>query len=210
MKRVLPALFVVLTALAALAACKEGAVPSAYFVHLDITARSSTYANAYAYDSDFNDIAGAVFTVDGFTLVQQSGGNYYASIGGVWEDGSAHEYTVSTPDGGSASGSVVKPTGTLTGVTYDPPSPTIATSYTASPPSGGWPEGSVVYAQTTIAGAYYGLPKYPTGSGAVVFDGQTFVGASAVTFQASKRTMEGIVGFTDSSYVSVEGTATPW
>lgn len=185
-------------------------VPSGYQVRIQITADSSVYVNAWVYDETDTFVPDATITVDGVRLVKKEYDNYSVSLETTWSDGSSHEYSVSTPDGGRSFDTITKPAGTLSGVSYDPPKPALAESYTATPPEGGWPVGSYLYCHIENDGKYYGIVQEPTGDSAVTFSSDRFTGASSVRFESMLKNTVPIEGYGAGSTVTVTGTATSW
>lgn len=185
-------------------------VPSGYKVIIEITAGSSVYANARVYDETDTFVPDAVISVDGVKLVKKEYDNYFESLETFWSDGSSHTFSVSTPDGGRSNGTVTKPTGTLSGVSYDPPKPTLAESYTATPPAGGWPVGSYLFCRFENDEHNYGIYKAPTGDSAVTFTSPYLNGATSVAFESMLRNIVTIEGYGSGSTVSVTGTRTSW
>jgi len=186
---------------------------SSYGVSLSINATGSTFANVSAriFDSSSKLVKGATITVDQTKLAEASTGGYFIGTLTEWLDGSCHSYTITTPDGQSITDTISKPVGSVTGVTYFPAKPTIATSYKVSPPAGGWPTGSYLFASLVKPGpANYGIARYAAGDSTVTFTSAMLDSTVvAVSFYAALRTTHPIPGYSRST-VEVIGTSTSW
>jgi hypothetical protein len=186
-----------------------GTVDSSYSVYIDISAsNSSAYANAYIYNQDYKFVQNATITIDGITLSKQTYGGYFASLDKIWSQGSTYQYSIITPIGINESGTITKPNGSLTGVIYNPSSPTVAESYTVSPPGGQWPSGSYIHCTVENNGSFYGYVNRPSGTTVLTVTDQDFVGATSVRFYSA---LEERINFTEyTGYISVTGDETSW
>jgi len=178
---------------------------SALKVSLEITSNTFHYAEARAYDSENNFINDVIFTVDGILLTKQSSDYYFSFLEGNWTAGSAHTYTIETPDGYRCSGSLNKPIGMLSGVTYTPDKPALATSYVVTPPYGSWPAGSFIDCLIVNEGVYIIISKEPVGTLSIHFSSPYFLGASSVSFKTSIINKVVPSGYAANSIVSIKG-----
>ena len=181
-----------------------------YRVHLEIVAGSNpAYANAHVYDSKGAFIRTADVKIDGISVViQSSSNNYYASLGTVWSSGSVHQYSITTPDGVNETGTISKPVGSLTGVTYSPLH-TISTIYTVSPPAGQWPPGSYIRC-SVVNNGNYGYTRFPSGTADEIFAESRFSGATSISFYSALMNQIQLPKFLSGSYVRVIGDQTSW
>jgi len=188
----------------------KGIMESNYTVTINITANESTYVNARVYDQNGNNVLNSIIKVDGVLLEQRDYGGYFSSIPVIWEEGSSHSFSVSTPDGGSSYGIVRKPVGLLTGVTYNPPKPTLALEYTVTPPTGGWPKESYVYCRIRNNNKLYGYPNYPQDMQTIMLASTRLTDATDVSFISSLINKTSIKYYNSSSVVKVTGNETSW
>lgn len=165
--------------------------------------------SADIYDASWAGVSTATVTVDGAAVPYASSG-YYSRSEAAWTEGTSHTFSVSTPDGKSFQGTIAMPVGTLTGVSYSPATPTVATSYTVSPPGGLWPSGSRIKLQATKGTSTFSTADEPSGSNPVVFNNTFLVGATSVTFLSSLESRVVLEGYQPWSNMVVSGTPTSW
>ena len=187
------------------------AANSDYRVIIDVESDPSTYgANARVYDGDNNFVNDVIIKVDGIALEKMSFDGYSSSIGQSWEDGSEHTFSVKIPGAEQVTGNIVKPTGTLTGITYNPSKPTIADSYTLTAPTNGWPTGSFIHCSYEKGGSQYGYYSKISGTSDIVINPEDLSGATEVTFKSMLKNEKAIEGYASGSVISVTGTETEW
>jgi len=184
---------------------------SLYQIVIRIESNSNVQIDAYVYDEYNIFVNNATMSVDGQSLVKQPSVDlYYVQINKIWSDGSSHSFSVSTPDGKSSSGNIVKPTGILTGFTVNPPSNTGVNTYTVSPPSGSWPTGSYIRCTFENGGVNYWIPKSPSGKVNEMFTSSHLVGATSLDFKGALQNKVSIDNYNPYSIVTLTGPFTSW
>lgn len=183
---------------------------SDYRIDVEIESSNTVNINGYVYDENYEFVENAVISIDGEQLVKQSSDNYYVYINELWADESTHTFSVSTPDGNSATGSISKPTGSLTGFTVNPSSNQGVNTYTVSPPSGSWPVGSYVECYYTNGGTNYLISEYPSGSTDVIFSNTRLGSASDIYISCAFQNRVSVDNYSATSIISITGPYTSW
>lgn len=183
---------------------------SLYRIVIRIESDTVVNINAYVYDENNNFLDNATMTVDGQSLVKQVGNNYYVYINTVWSDGSTHSFSISTPDGKSSSGNIVKPSGTLIDFSVTPQNYSGVNTYTVSPPFGSWPNGSYIECNYENGGFYYLIRRNPTGSSNEVFTNSGLVNASDLSFACAIQNKVSVDNYDPNSIVTLTGRFTFW
>ena len=183
---------------------------SLYRIVIRIESDTDVSINAYVYDENDNFVSDATMSVDGQSLVKQSVDDYYVYINTIWAGDSTHSFSVSTPDGKSSSGNIVKPAGTLTGFTVNPATNTGVNTYTVSPPSGSWPIGSYIECTFLDSDIHYLIPKSPTGTADVVFTSPRLDTASSLSFDCAFQNKVSVANYDPDSIVTLTGPFTSW
>lgn len=183
---------------------------SLYRVVIRIESDNYVNINAYVYDENDNFVSNATMSVDGQSLVKQSGDNYNVYIDTIWADDSTHTFSISTPDGKSSSGSIVKPAGSLTGFSVSPSSNQGVNTYTVSPPSGSWPTGSYIECNFEEGGINYLIRRNPTGTADAVFTNSLLVTATSLFFDCAFQNEVSVDNYDPDSIVTLTGPFTSW
>jgi len=184
---------------------------STYKVVIKVTAQAETWVNAYVYDGNGSRVATATISVDGANLpVMTDSSIHWANLGTTWAEGSTHTYAVTTADGKKVSGTMVKPVGTVAGVTYSPAKNlAFANEYVVTPPATGWPADTYLKAMVVSGGSTYGVDTYPVGASPATVT-TAFPSKTSVTFSTCLLSTATIPGYATGSKITVAGTDTPW